>query len=90
MARMGLVRSNVAQYGRHVTVWLVKEELGMVRQAGQGTIRKSAAGSGLARQARLGGAGQGMGRFGGAWLGRRGKARFGLDGTSEVWQAWLG
>ena len=63
---------------RHVTVWLVKEELGMVRQAGQGTIRKSAAGSGFARQAW-----RGMAWKRQDWIGRHGSARHSVVGQGR-------
>ena len=45
------VRYSEDKQGRHVTVWLVKEELGMVRQAGIGVAWRGAATLGLAWQA---------------------------------------
>ena len=86
------VRFSEDKQGRHVTVWLVKEELGMVRQAGQGTIRKSAAGSGLAGLERLGWAKHGEARqawlvvvwFGLVGFGLAGNSRRGTEGKGVV------
>jgi hypothetical protein len=67
VARAGWVR-----YGRHVTVWLVKEELGMVRQAWRGAVGLVEVRFGEDKQGK-----RGKARSGWIWKGVAGEARLG-------------
>ena len=62
----------------------------MARHSRHGQAWTGKVGYGGVRFRRLGEARRRTVWQGKAWLGRRGKARFGLDGTGEVWQAGSG